>query len=134
MDSNKVKIYLFASVLLLITLACSTSFSTANIAEAWMSLDMEGNNRTTTFNDAATFFVQVELQNAPDDTSLKVVWIAENVDDVDPEFVMNEYEYIGGDSGLYFDLTNDALWPSGTYRVDLYLNGTLDQSLNFSVN
>lgn len=134
MDKNRVRIMLVIMVLLLAGLACEGSFSTANISDAWMSFDQEGERRTTTFGPADIFYAQVDLENAPDDTTVKVVWIAEDVDDTDPNFEMNDYEYIGGDSGLYFELENtDFLWPNGKYRVDIYLNGELDQSLTFFV-
>ena len=32
-----------------------------------------------------------------------------------------------------FDLSNDNLWPIGSYKADIYLNGTLDRSLTFEV-
>jgi hypothetical protein len=134
MGKNHTKILLAIMVLLLAGLACEGSFSTANISEAWMSFDQEGDRRTTTYGPSDIFYAQVDLQNAPDDTSVKVVWIAEDVEDTEPDFEMNEYEYIGGDSGLYFELENtDFLWPNGKYRADIYLNGDLAQSLTFYV-
>ena len=134
MDKNRVRVLLVMLVLLLAGLACEGSFSTANISDAWMSRDLAGEERTTTFGPDDVFYAQVDLQNAPDDTSVKVVWVAEDVDDTDPEFEINSYKYVGSDSGLYFDLVNNEyMWPNGKYRVDIYLNGNLDQSLTFYV-
>jgi len=28
---------------------------------------------------------------------------------------------------------NDNLWPTGTYKVDIYMNGTLTSTVNFNV-
>ena len=134
MERKKSSLYLVLVVLILSALACQTSFSTANIADAWMSLDIEGDNRTSTYSDDDIFYAQVDLRNAPDDTLVKVAWIAVDAEEIEPNFVINEYEYIGGDSQLYFELENTgSLWPLGEYRVDIYLNETLDRSVTFFV-
>jgi hypothetical protein len=69
MKNNKLFILAGLTALVLAALACGGSFSTANIADAWMSTDTEGNNRTTVFAQDAVFYAQVDLQNAPDDTA-----------------------------------------------------------------
>lgn len=134
MEQKKFRLLLVFAVLMIAALACEGSFSTANINDAWMSTDIDGNNRTSIYSDDAIFFAQVDLQNAPDDTSVKAVWIAVDVEDTEPNFVMNEFEYVGSDGLIYFQLENqDFLWPVGEYRVDLYLNDELDRSLTFYV-
>jgi len=52
------------AALVLAALACGGSFSTAGIADAWMSTDTDGANRTTVFAQDAVFYAQVDLQNA----------------------------------------------------------------------
>jgi hypothetical protein len=134
MERKSLRLLLVLAVLMTAALACEGSFSTANISDAWMSTDLDGNNRTSIFAADAVFFAQVDLQNAPDDTSVKAVWIAVDVEDTEPNFVMNEFEYLGSDGLIYFQLENpDFLWPTGEYRVDLYLNDELDRSLTFYV-
>ena len=34
---------------------------------------------------------------------------------------------------ITYNLSNDQLWPIGTYKVEIYLNDKLDQTLEFSV-
>lgn len=134
MKTNRTRFLLILAILLIAALACEGSFSTANISDAWMSFDSEGTQRTTTFAPDDTFYANVDLNNAPDDTNVKVVWIAVNVENTDPEFEINSTEYVGSDSAIYFELSNtDSLWPYGEYRVDIYLNGEFDRSLSFSV-
>jgi len=41
--------------------------------------------------------------------------------------------YSGGTNTFTFNLSNDQLWPLGTYKVEIYLNGTLARTLEFSV-
>ena len=119
---------LFASVL-----ACGGSFTTANIGDAWLATDEEGINRTTVFTQSDTFNMFLELKNAPDDTKVKASWIAVSAEGLDPNYVIYESEYTSSDDTIRFFLTNDQLWPVGSYKVDVYLNGTLDRSLAFEV-
>ena len=118
---------------LLSLLACGGSFSTANIQRAWLSSDSSGAPETTEFSQDETFYCLVELANAPDDTTLKAVWTAISAEGTDPNFLIDESELTSGDGTITFNLTNDQLWPIGTYKVDLYLNGELDRALTFEV-
>ena len=132
----KVKVFpLFLAfmALLLSTLACEFSASTANVAEAWMSTDEAGDQRTSVFAQDQIFYVQVDLQNAPDDTTLKAVWTAVDVQDTDPNLVITETEFVTGSGLINFNLSNDSLWPTGTYKVDIYMNGGLATTVTFTV-
>ena len=80
----------------LMLLACNFSFSTANVSDAWMSTDEDGKNRTTVFDQDAVFYAQVQVQNAPDDTKVKAVWTAVEVEDNDPNLKLDENELITG--------------------------------------
>jgi len=132
----KVKVFpLFLAfmALLLSTLACEFSASTSNIAGAWMSTDEAGDQRTTVFAQDQIFYAQVDLQNAPDDTTLKAVWTAVNAQDTDPNLVMTETEFVTGSGLVNFNLSNESLWPTGTYKVDIYMDGTLSTTVEFEV-
>jgi hypothetical protein len=124
----------FAIVALVVSvIACGGSFSTANIEDAWLTTDEEGANRTTVFSQSDTFNLFVDLRNAPDDTNLKASWIAVNAEGVDANSVVYESDYTSSDDTIRFFLTNDQLWPVGSYKVDVYLNGSLERSLDFQV-
>lgn len=114
-------------------LACEASASTAKIAEAWLSTDEAGSSRTTSFSQDAVFFAQVDLRNAPDDSLVKAVWTAVNVENTAPDFLIQENEISTGSAVIFFQLSNTSLWPLGDYKVDLYLNGNLDKTLEFNV-
>ncbi len=85
MKKYKFQILIALVVLMLSTLACGGSVSTAKISDAYLT---NGTDKTTTFSQDETFYAVVELKNAPDDTTLKSVWIAVDVPDVDPNFVI----------------------------------------------
>lgn len=133
MKINKLPILLAILALAVSVLACGGSVSSANIGDAWLSTDAEGSNRTTVFSQNDTMNLFIDLKNAPDDTELKVSWIVVSAEGLDPNYVINESNYTSGDGNVHFDLTNDNLWPVGSYKADVYLNGKLDRSLTFEV-
>ena len=125
---------LFVLLLIFASLACSGSFSTANISDAYLSKDDPGQQTTTVFAPTdRTFYLQVNLANAPDTTTVNVVWTAVSVAGEAPNLLIDETSLTSGDGRLVFNLQNDSLWPAGQYKVDLYLNDTLDRTLNFTV-
>jgi len=135
MKHRSLKIGFAIFALVLASLACGVS--TANISNAYMSFDYEGTQETTVYAQDNTFYCIVEVSNAPDDTLVKTVWTAVQVDDetVTPNLFLDETELTIKDnlSSLHFQLSNDYLWPTGTYKVDIYLNGELDRTINFQV-
>ena len=133
MKVKKFPMLLALMALILSTLACEFSASMANISDTWMSADEDGAERVTAFAQDSVFYAQVDLQNAPDDTTLKAVWIAVEVQDTEPNFMIDETELATGDGLVHFTLSNDNLWPTGKYKVDLYINGELASTLEFEV-
>jgi len=133
MKINKLPILLALSVLILSTLACEFGASTANISDAWLSTDEAGSEHATVFAQDAIIYAQVDLKNAPDDTTLKAVWTAVDVQDTDPNLVITETEFVTGSGLVNFNLSNDNLWPTGKYKVDIYMNAELVNTLDFEV-
>jgi serine protease Do len=109
------------------------SFSTANIAGARLTKDEAGTQATSTFNPDDTFYLIVDLANAPDSTTVKAEWTAVSVEGVDPNTLLDDVTLTSGDGILTFDLTNNNPWPAGEYKVDLYLNDELERTLTFRV-
>lgn len=114
-------------------LACGFSASTANISEATLARDYEGSQPTTTFAPDDNFYCIVELANAPDDTVAKAIWTAVSVEGYEPNLLIDEYEITSGSGTVHFSLESENLWPAGSYKVDLYLNGELVKTLTFEV-
>jgi hypothetical protein len=98
-----------------------------------MAFDSAGDQPTTIFGQNDVLYAVVQLTNAPDDTVVKAIWIAVDVEGVDPDFQIEETELETGSGELYFELSNTSPWPTGSYRVDLYLNGEMNQSLSFII-
>ena len=103
-------------------------------ASAKLSADSEGASATTTFSPDQAFYAIVELANAPSDTKLKAVWTAVEVEGEQPDLLIDQTEISAENENVFtFNLTNNGLWPVGKYKVDIYLNNTLDQTLEFQV-
>jgi len=134
MKTHKIQILLVIAILISAALACGGSISTANISSAKMAADSEGTQETTVFAPDQTFYCIVELANAPDDTKLKAVWTAVEVEGEEQNVLIDEAEITAEEGNVFtFDLTNNGLWPVGKYKVDLYLNDKLDRTLEFEV-
>jgi hypothetical protein len=135
MNKTRFKLAAAFAALALLALACGFNVSTANFSNAFMAADPDGNQPTTVYAPEDPFYAIVDLANAPDDTTVRAVWTAVNVEGEAPDTLIDETSITSGDARLTFDLTNavDMIWPTGTYRVDLYLNDELKESLSFSV-
>ncbi len=134
MNVRRAILLLLVVPLLLLLAACEFSASTANVGSAILARDEAGTQPTTAFSPTDTFYLIVELNNAPDDTTVRAVWYAVDVGDVAPaNTLIDEATLASGSGTLTFDLVSDTQWPPGTYRVELYLNDELSQTLDFSV-
>lgn len=133
---SKISILLAVFALILSTLACSLGGGLA-LDNARMAFDSAGNNTTTTFSPSDDFYVVADLSNAPVGTVVDAKWAAVSVAGMAPNEVFFEQSLSNDEDGftgtVYFQLFNDSLWPTGTYKVELYLNGALSQTVTFTV-
>jgi hypothetical protein len=115
--------------------ACSFSASSANISSAKMATDKNGKNPTKTFSPDQPFYCIVELSNAPDDTKVRAVWTAVKAEGADANTKIDEANATSGSGQLQFNLSNQSSWPTGDYKVDLYLNDAKEptKTLEFQV-
>lgn len=101
-----------------------------------MAYDENGTQLSSTFSSTDAFYAVAELNDAPQGTVVKAVWTAVDVDDTEPgEFQEHTIDVTEENSSgtIYFQLSNDDGWPAGLYRVDVYLNDTLAESIEFNV-
>lgn len=133
---------LFFILLAVFMVACNLSYSTATITNAVTAKDVKGDNFdpvgiTDTYPfDHGTFHAVVTIANAPSDTALRAVWTAVDVGSASaPNTKIDETTLkVEGSRNVDFTLSpKSGQWPSGSYKVDLYLNDKLDRTLKFSV-
>ena len=134
---NKFVVLLAVLSLVASSLACAALNTELGISNLRMAFDQSGDNVTSTFSPTDIFYAVADLANAPQGTKLEAKWVAVDAADTDPnlEFQaqtldITEETFTGE---IYFQLSNDAPWPVGQYRVDIYLNDALAQSVEFGV-
>jgi len=133
MKTNRRYFLLISGLLLFASAACSFSATTANIKEAYTARDVDGSiQAATTFAPEDVFYCLVTVANAPDDTVTKAVWKTVEAEGVEADMVLLETEFEGGGE-ITFEASNEYLWPVGTYKVELYIDDKLEQTLECNV-
>jgi hypothetical protein len=134
---NKYMVLLAVLALLISSLACEALSTELSLTNLRLAFDEDGKNVTATFSPTDVFYAVADLKNAPQGTTLEAKWTAVNATDTEPnlEFQtqnldITEESFTGT---IYFQLSNDEGWPTGQYKVDLYLNGALAQTAEFNV-
>ena len=131
MKSSRLAIAVLSIVM--VTLACGFNASTAKIKDAWTARDEAGEDRTTVFGQSDTFYVKVDLANAPDDTTVKASFTVVDAEGEEANTFLDDYEITSGSNMLTFNLSNNQLWPVGKYKVELFLNSELERTIEFEV-
>jgi hypothetical protein len=127
----------FLSLLLVSLAACTSQNQDLNVSNLRTALDKDGENVTSFFSPSDVIYVVTDLVEVPRGTRLEVKWIAVNAKgternhEFDSQTLEITEELFTGKT--YFQLSNAAAWPVGQYRVDLYLNGIVAGSVEFSV-
>jgi hypothetical protein len=90
---------------------------------------------TNVFGGSDIFHAVVRLVDAPDNTSFKATWY---VTDVGPDVACNSTIdstdiSTSGTRNLDFTLTPQNQWPTGSYRVEIFVNNKLERVEEFSV-
>lgn len=130
-------IFLAVLALLLASLACQGMRPKMSLENLRMAHDNDGEQAAPSYAPTDVFYAVADLKNAPQGTVVRAAWAAVDVPDLeeDPEFPEQTLDITDESfsGSIYFQLSNDFLWPTGRYRVDVYLNETLAQSLEFKV-
>ena len=81
-------------------------------------------------------YIFAMVADAPKDTPVRAVWIAEKCAGVDPntKFAESTTRFPGGATWIPFSYSKPtANWAPGTYRVELYLGKELASTVKFTV-
>ncbi len=137
MNTRKLSIMLASIVLLASILACSTLTTTPTISNIRMTTDKSGNTTTSSYAPSAAFYVFADLNGLAKGSVVQAKWYAVNAQGLDPNTVLNtsDYTYESGISYVYFQLTTSdgSDWPTGSYKVELYLDGAKVGEQGFTV-
>jgi hypothetical protein len=110
-----------------------TNTSGAQLQNAFTSLDQAAEQRTDTFPTAGSIFVHFTLANAPRDTFVQGILVAENASGLPSGAQITETNGRLGDGAYWFEFFNDGPWPVGEYVVYIYLNGQFVQQIKLNV-
>ncbi|HSM71299.1 MAG TPA: hypothetical protein VK851_07130 [Anaerolineales bacterium] len=122
------------AALILASLACSFG-GEPGVSDIYMAKDVDGDVQTSVFSPADDFYVFFDVNAADTGTYFEGRWFALDIEGEDPNtaFKTIGYNLEDGVRTVYFQLFNDEEWPVGTYRVDIYMEGTKVGEHQFSV-
>lgn len=136
MNTKKLSILFAAIVLIAAQLACAVGEPTfSNVRTA---RDEDGAQTTSTFGAFDTVYVVGDLSNGVAGNQITSRWYAENVPGYDANFFIDEStidvtdESFNGTVYFFFPPSTDG-WPAGTYKVEVFFNGVLNSTVNFTV-
>ncbi len=120
-------------------LACDFSASVGDVGEglktavvcASLADDYAPVGPTDVFAPEDDFNISVEYADLEEAQSIGVKWFQE--DDLLYELTVELDASNAGDGYAGFTLTNDALWSTGNYHADIYLDGEFDHTAEFRV-
>ncbi len=90
---------------------------------------------STEFLPTDTIHAIVAVENAPEDTLFSAHWVTTSVDleGRDNEIIDTTEITTGGSGNLNFTLAPDGEFPTGSYRVEIYVDNNLDQLKTYRI-
>ena len=126
------------SVILGTGLACDLGSPSLSLEGLRLAQDSDGERVTSTFSPGDSFYVVGEIRNAPAGTLVEARWLYMAVAGEQPgsllfEQAVDDFSERTYYRKIYFQLSREDPWPPGEYKVEIYLNGNMVNSLPFSV-
>lgn len=137
MKSKKLSIVLAVIALIISTLACAAGEPT--LSNVRTAKDQDGTQPASIFSVNETVYVVSDLSSGVKGNLVTSKWIAVDVVDTEPNLLIDtaeipiEDETFDGTIYFYFEPPLDGEWPLGSYKVEIYFNGTLNSTVNFTV-
>lgn len=116
-------------------LACNALAPTPGASNFYMATDVAGTIRTTVFSPTDDFYIFFDASGVDVGTNFQSRWYALDIEGQDPNapFQKIDYAYEADTSNIYFQLTNDEGWPTGHYKVEVYMKDVKVGEQQFSV-
>jgi len=123
------------TALFVASLGCNALFPTKGVSGLYMATDEAGTIRTTVFSPTDDFYVFFDVSGIDAGTNFQSRWYALDIEGQDPDvpFQTIDYDYEADIANIYFQLTNDEGWPTGNYKVEIYMNDVKAGEQAFSV-
>ena len=94
-----------------------------------------GESTNTLAASDRTVHCVVTFNEAKPGTKIRVVWVAENVEGKSKHSELDSIDHIMDydEKKLDFHLTWSQDWRPGTYRVEIYIDGILDKTTDYTI-
>lgn len=136
---TKLPILLAALALVVTSLACAAlGGGEPTLSNTRTALDEDGVNTTSVFATSDTVYVVNDLANGVGGNVITSSWYAQDVEGVDPDFLIDTVEYTvqegeNIDTVYFYFEPPEGNWPPGTYRVEVLFNGVPSATVTFTV-
>lgn len=126
------------AVLALVASSLACSFGDPTLDNVRTAKDKDGNQPATVFSTSDTIYVVSDLSNGKAGNVVTSKWYAVNVEGIEANLKFDEAditiedETFDGNVYFYYPPPEGG-WPLGSYKVEIYFNGTLISSVDFSV-
>jgi len=118
------------------TLACAALNTEPTLENLRLAKDKDGTQTGTVFSSGETVFVVGDLNNGVTGNVVTTKWYVDQVEGYNSEIMDTSDLNISEDGSFsvnfYMDSPNGG-WPVGSYKVEVLFNGTLVNTLNFTV-
>ena len=137
MNSKKLSILLAVIALIISTLACAAGEPT--LSNVRTAKDEDAAQPASIFSTTETVYVVCDLSNGVQGNLVTSKWYAVDVADTEPNFLIDTAELpindetFDGTVHFFFEPPIDGQWPVGSYKVEIYFNGVLNSTVNFTV-
>ena len=138
MKSKKLSILLAVLALIISTLACALG-GEPTLSNVRTAKDQDGAQPASIFATTETVFVVSDLASGVKGNLITSKWYAVNVADTEPNLLIDtaeipiEDEAFDGTIYFFFEPPVEGVWPVGSYKVEIYFNGVLNSTVQFTV-
>ncbi len=138
MKSKKLSILLAVLALIISTLACALG-GEPTLSNVRTAKDQDGAQPASIFATTETVFVVSDLTSGVKGNLITSKWYAVNVADTEPNLLIDtaeipiEDETFDGTIYFFFEPPVEGVWPVGSYKVEVYFNGVLNSTVQFTV-
>ena len=117
------------------TMGSGYSSAGFSLSSATLSRDPAGKKVATLFKPSDhTLYVNVVLSGPGMGAKVRVVWAQVSESFLPGRVLSDQVAVVDGDNnGIHVKGTYSQDWPTGTYKTDIYLNGSSERTLDWSV-
>ena len=107
------------------------------VTRVYMAKDKNGQpgDETSTYDPSDRMVhCLIELNKAKKGTEVRFIWKAMDVEgEKDKEIKTTDYTTNSFENKVHGHLQLPYDWPKGTYRVEVYINGNLDKTIDYTI-